>query len=48
MMKCLVIYSSRPDLTKCQRAEAFEIRDERRYRTNELYGSNLKISPALL
>ena len=33
-----------PDLTKCQRAEAFKLREERRYRTNELYESNLKIS----
>ena len=32
------------DLTKCQRAEAFKRREERRYRTNELYESNLKIS----
>ena len=37
-----------PDLTKCQRAEAFKLRKERRYRTNELYESNLKISRAVL
>ena len=37
-----------PDLTKCQRAEAFKLREERRYRTNELYESNLKISHAVL
>ena len=33
-----------PDLTKCQRAEAFKLREERRYRINELHESNLKIS----
>ena len=33
-----------PDLTKCQRAEAFKLREERHCRTNELYESNLKIS----
>ena len=32
------------DLTKCQRAEAFKLREERRYRINELPESNLKIS----
>ena len=32
-----------PDLTKCQRAEAFKLREERRYQTNSLYESNLKI-----
>ena len=32
------------DLTKCKRAEAFKLREERRYRTNDLYESNLKIS----
>ena len=36
------------DLTKCQRAEAFKLREERRCRTNELYESNLKISRAVL
>ena len=37
-----------PDLTKCQRAEAFKLPEERRCRTNELYESNLKISRAVL
>ena len=37
-----------PDLTKCQRAEAFKLREERCYRINELYESNLKISRAVL
>ena len=33
-----------PDLTKCQRAEAFKLREEGCYRTNKLYETNLKIS----
>ena len=33
-----------PDFTKCQRAESFKLREERRYCTNELYESKLKIS----
>ena len=37
-----------PDLTECQRADAFKLREERRYQTNLLYGSNLKISRAVL
>ena len=37
-----------PDLTKCQSAEAFKLREERHYRKNELYESTLKISRAVL
>ena len=45
MMKYLALNKYfTPDLTKCQRAEAFKLREERSYRTNELYKSNLKIS----
>ena len=44
-MKCLAIYLYfTPDLTKCQRDEAFKLPEEQRYRTNELYETNLKIS----
>ena len=32
------------DPTKCQRVEAFKLREERRYRINELHELNLKIS----
>ena len=41
MMKCLAIYISHQNLLN---AKAFKLREEWRYRTNELYESNLKIS----
>ena len=37
-----------PDLTKYQRIKAFKLPEERRYRTHELYESNLKISRSLI
>ena len=33
-----------PDLAKSQRVEAFKLREERRYRMNELHETNLEIS----
>ena len=41
---CNTIMYFTPDLTKCQRAEAFKLREEIRYQINELRESNLKIS----
>ena len=44
MMKSLAIYISRQTLLNARELRAFKILEERRYRTNELYESNLKIS----